>query len=258
MTVTYVSREAWGAGPHGAGSPIPNSQIVGLVAHHTVMGRNFADGNLAGVRAYMRTLQHSRPDLGDEVPYSFVVFPGDSSGDGIVAEGRGKGWTGAHTVGFNSTRFGVSYAGNASAEAITPGVIDAYNWVGARMLDSPGTAVRTFGHRDIKSTECPGNNLYARLGQIQSPFTVGDDDLNLEDINTIRDMVQNNADQVVNAVTTQIEQSEEVTRNNAEKDRRLVIDVLDGMADLLGIDPAALRAKLRAETIVVLDQVDTP
>jgi phage terminase small subunit len=71
-------------------------------------------------------------------------------------------------------------------------------------------------------------------------------------------MVQNNADQVVNAVTTQIEQSEEVTRNNAEKDRRLVIDVLDGMADLLGIDPAALRAKLRAETIVVLDQVDTP
>jgi hypothetical protein len=71
-------------------------------------------------------------------------------------------------------------------------------------------------------------------------------------------MVQNNADQVVNAVTTQIEQSEEVTRNNAEKDRRLVIDVLDGMADLLGIDPIALRAKLRAETIVVLDQVDTP
>lgn len=178
MTVTVLERVDWradgGATPQ-AGYPAPHAQFVGLAIHHTVMVLPDYDrdghlrGDLDDVRLYMRTLQYARPDLGPDVPYSFVVFPGARDEDGIVAVGRGFGRTGAHTIDYNSTRYGVAYAGNASIDRVTPGVLEAVRWVGAR-LASPGTAAATFGHRDVKSTECPGNNLYALLDRVQPPF----------------------------------------------------------------------------------------
>lgn len=155
---------------------MPESQFVGLVGHHTVMVMGdydhdgMTDGDLDDIKSYMRQLQTARPDLGNEVPYSFVVFPGADPADSVVAEGRGRGRTGAHTIDYNSTRYGVAYAGNASVDSITPGVIDGYRWVGATMLVDPIGAKPTFGHRDVYPTECPGNRLYPRLPQ--PPFTL--------------------------------------------------------------------------------------
>lgn len=169
MTVTYLSREQWGAGPLSVGHSAPHSQFVGLVAHHTVMVQSDTY-TVDEAIAYMRQLQHARPDLGPDVPYSFVVFEGAAGGDSIVAEGRGFGRTGAHTEGLNSTRYGVAHAGNSSTRPVTDGVLDGYRWVG-RQLHNPTGAQATIGHRDTKSTECPGHSLYAALPQIQPPFT---------------------------------------------------------------------------------------
>ena len=171
MNVTYLSRADWGAGPHRSGYAQDPVVKVGLAIHHTVMAFG-SPGNISDIKSYMRQLQTARPDLGGEVPYSFVIFPGATKSDGIVAEGRGAAWSGAHTVDYNTSRLGCSFAGNASTDPVTPGVIEAFVWVGANKLVSPRTANRTFGHRDVKSTECPGNGLYARLDQIQPPFTI--------------------------------------------------------------------------------------
>jgi hypothetical protein len=178
MTVRYLDRDEWGGGPVRAGVLLPRDRFVGLVAHHTVMVMRDYDhdsralGDLDDIKHYMRVLQTSRPDLGPEVPYSFVVFRGAEPHDCVVAEGRGFGVTGAHTTGYNSSRYGVAYAGNTSVDEVTPGVLDGYRWVGARL--TVASPVPTLGHRDTKSTECPGNNLYALLGRIQPPFEEDD------------------------------------------------------------------------------------
>lgn len=189
MAVTVLERTDWradgGATPQ-AGYAAPHAQFKGLAIHHTVMVLDdydrdgYARGDLDDIKRYMRTLQYARPDLGRDVPYSFVVFPGADPEDGIVAVGRGFGRTGAHTSGYNSSRYGVAFAGNASSERVTPGVLDAIRWVGSRLAD-PAGAARTFGHRDVKSTECPGHHLYARLGEIQPPFTDPDPEFTIMD-----------------------------------------------------------------------------
>lgn len=181
MTITVIGRDDWGAGKLRAGKLIDHRNFTGLAVHHTVMvmadfdGDGHLRGDLDDIGRYMRQLQASRPDLGSEVPYSWVVFSGTAPADCVVAEGRGFGVTGAHTVGFNSTRYGVAYPGDASVETITPGVLEGIRWVGRHLAD-PAGAARTFGHRDIKATECPGDHLYAKLGQVQPPFTTEEDD----------------------------------------------------------------------------------
>ncbi|MGE4425484.1 MAG: hypothetical protein AB7G37_03415 [Solirubrobacteraceae bacterium] len=172
--VTYLERSWWtDRPPHG--HRVPHSQFIGLAVHHTVFvmadwdGDGILHGDLDDIKRYMERLRTARPDLGADVPYSFVVFPGATPGDGIVVEGRGPGQTGAHTHGFNSTRYGVAFAGNTMVEAVTPGVVAAFRAVGERLFD-PAGAARTFGHRDHGQTLCPGDHLYVELPQLQPPF----------------------------------------------------------------------------------------
>lgn len=176
--MTYLPRSWWTDAPPG-GHPTPHSQYLGLVVHHTVIvmpdydGDGFTAGDLDDVRRYMLKLRDARPDLAyqgvNEVPYSFVTFPGTHWNHGIVVEGRGPGRTGAHTLGFNSTRYGVAHAGNSSTEAISDGEVEAIREVGRRLWDPLG-AVRAKGHRDLRATACPGDSLYGRLGEVQPPY----------------------------------------------------------------------------------------
>ena len=176
MTVTFLARNQWGAGDLHSGYVVAPAQFVGLVAHHTVMvlpdydRDGFTHGDIDDISRYMRTLQPARPDLGNEVPYSYVVFRGADDQSCVVAEGRGRGVTGAHTEGYNSTRYGIAFAGNADTDLITPGVLAGYRFCG-RQLVNPSAALPTIGHRDTKATACPGAHLYSQLAEIQPPFT---------------------------------------------------------------------------------------
>lgn len=176
MTIYYLSRAQWEAGPLQSGYVVPKSQFVGLVAHHTVAvvpdydHDGLVDGDLDDAARFMQFLQAARPDLGPEVPYSFCLFQGAVDEDCILAEGRGLGVTGAHTVGYNSTRYGVAIVGNTNTMAVTSGLIEGFKRVG-RLLADPVHAYPTFGHRDIKATACPGDNFYSKLWMVQPPFS---------------------------------------------------------------------------------------
>lgn len=163
MSVRWLDRDEWGAGPLIAGYQVPHAQFVGLVSHHTVIAYN------GDPIAYMQTVQHSRPDLGDEVPYSFVIMPGPTDQDAIVGEGRGWGRTGAHTAGYNSTRYGIAWAGDYTNVEPTPGMLSAFRWLGSQLADPYG-AQPTLGHRDVKATACPGDCAYPHLPELQPPF----------------------------------------------------------------------------------------
>lgn len=207
MTIAYLDRAAWGASPLGvsSGHAVDPAQFVGLVLHHTVFAFTDRDrdsmrgGDLDDVASYMRVLQHARPDLGDEVPYSWVVFAGVDDDSCVIAEGRGRGRTGAHTAGLNSSRYGIAVAGNTDTDQpMTAGMIAGIRWLAATVLVDPDGAVGTIGHQqappyyqngtNLNATGCPGGDGMAHLDQLQPPFaapTTEDDHVTPAEIETI-------------------------------------------------------------------------
>jgi hypothetical protein len=166
MAGVYLDRAAWGAntGLPRLGRVVPRAQFTALVCHHTVIAFK------GDVGAYMRALQTARPDLGLDVPYSFVVFNGPGEFDYTVAEGRGFDRTGAHTQGgYNSTAYGCALAGDYTNVAPTIGQLIGIRWIGAQLVDPYG-ARPTIGHRDVHSTACPGALAYPLLDRLQPPF----------------------------------------------------------------------------------------
>lgn len=178
MTITYLSRSEWGADPSlgRRGYRVDGaSQFRGVVVHHTVFvvddwdGDGTAIGDLDDVKAFMQRLQTIRPDLGKDVPYSFVVHEGPTASDAYICEGRGLDYTGAHTAGLNSSRLGVAVAGNTSNRPLTPGVINAINLCGSFLKDQ-GTLYDTLDHSAFKATECAGTSVRENLHLLQPPF----------------------------------------------------------------------------------------
>ena len=175
MSTYYVSRAAWAASPLlvEAGHAAPSADFVGLVLHHTVSNwaPSSAEDDVAG---HMRTLQRSRPDLGAEIPYSWVVLEHPDPRHAWVAEGRGHGRTGAHTIGYNATRYGVALAGDYTARPITLGMIAAIRDLAALHLVDPAAAEAAIAHRDVYATACPGDAATAQLAALQPPYTFTD------------------------------------------------------------------------------------
>lgn len=175
MTVHYFARGDWDfSGLPRMGYQVDPKQFTGLAVHHTVTYFDPDDfdpaGEIIAVKNHMRRLQNERPDLGLDVPYSWVVFEHQNAGDSYVCEGRGPGRTGAHTYGYNSTRYGVAVVGNFVNQVPTQGIIDGINYVGYHYC--PWATSPTQGHGSFpqNATACPGNNLNSRLGEMQPPF----------------------------------------------------------------------------------------
>lgn len=166
--IQYYDRAVWDdSGAPRLGYVVPESQFVGLAIHHTV---TTAAPGAESAFAHMRRLRTERPDLGEDVPYSWVVFRGEYPTDAIVCEGRGPGRTGAHTYGYNSSRYGIAVVGNYENEAVTGGILDAIDYVGRRFC--PWASEPTWGHRQFpkNATACPGDHLVEVLADVQPPF----------------------------------------------------------------------------------------
>ena len=133
----------------------------------------------------MKQLQTIRPDLGLDVPYSFVVFLMNTDPESIyVCEGRGEDRTGAHTKGHNTTGIGVSIQGNFEYEIDITGYIPLISKFLGWLKNDPNNpdyggpyapminlgqlkpnGRHVFGHRDFKPTACPGKSVWSKIGE---------------------------------------------------------------------------------------------
>lgn len=175
-TITWLERTQWGGGPIRAGIGVPHENFTRLVVHHTT-SPFYGDPV-----DYMRRLQVARSDLGSEVPYSFVVMPGATDDDAVIGVGRGWARSGAHTVDYNQTAYGIALAGDFTEHAPTPGMLAAIRLIGSYLRDP----LPTLGHRDVYATACPGALAYPLIEQLQPPFwtadpSTEDDDMQLTD-----------------------------------------------------------------------------
>lgn len=185
MRIEYVPRAQWGATQATedfiAGRRVRTRiEKTEIHVHHTAaIDRDDSTPNrwdYDEAVAYMRRLQTVRPDLGP-LPYSENLAVSEDAQTVWIFEGRGLLVSGAHTGGHNRPGIGWGCFGNfnhADPQAVSA-IVDALSYrlthlrrEGFTKLGSvlSPTGRTVWGHRDSKSTSCPGDHLYARLDDI--------------------------------------------------------------------------------------------
>ncbi|MDD5627423.1 MAG: peptidoglycan recognition family protein [Elusimicrobia bacterium] len=168
-TYRFVRRADWGAQP-------PTSDYTAhtpgrLTMHHTA-GRKPA--TFAEAAAEMRFIQdfHINGRGWIDVGYHFVISP-----TGHVFEGRPEGVVGAHVLNHNTGNVGASFMGNYQPPATgepAAEALSAFVALGRRLVsDHRIPAEKVQAHRDLGSSDCPGDTLYAKLPGLREQIAAG-------------------------------------------------------------------------------------
>ncbi|MCY2961460.1 MAG: peptidoglycan recognition family protein [Planctomycetota bacterium] len=161
-SMPLVARADWGA---MKAKPGLMDRTVGaysrITVHHSADNDPVVlDGSAARTYEAMRDIQRAHMNgkethYGD-IGYHFVIDP-----YGRVLEGRELAYQGAHAKGDNNVRnIGICLIGNFDEEKPTDAALTALR----RLIDDLRTRYSiarnmVYGHRDLRSTRCPGENL---------------------------------------------------------------------------------------------------
>ncbi|MGI5952113.1 MAG: N-acetylmuramoyl-L-alanine amidase [Brooklawnia sp.] len=177
MPVIY-SRADWGADESQMKWTPQHGSVKGVVVHHTAGGNGYTAEQVPGIIRgiyYYHAVTLGWGDMG----YNVLV---DTYGR--LWEGRAGGLSnaivGGHALEWNSSTFGISVLGNFSLVQMPQASMDAMAraiaWkFGIHNVSPTGsmsvggvTKPAIIGHRDVASTECPGNYMYPRLGELRT------------------------------------------------------------------------------------------
>ncbi|MDQ0961385.1 uncharacterized protein with LGFP repeats [Streptomyces sp. B4I13] len=187
---SIVTRRGWGADEKLRESGFRyTTKVKAAFVHHTASGNSYscsqAPSVIRGIYRY-----HVRSMGWRDIGYNFLV---DKCGR--IYEGRAGGVAkpvlGAHTLGFNSNSMGIAVLGTFTSAKPNSATVNAvarltawklglfganprgktYLKSGGGNLYAKGRNVRLnviSGHRDGFATECPGKQLYGKLGTARS------------------------------------------------------------------------------------------
>ncbi len=200
----FQDREDWC--PAGNCPEITNpvfTEVTHLIVHHSA-GVNTSSDWAATVRGIWDF--HVNSNGWDDVGYNWLVDP-----NGVLYEGRGDDVRGAHFCGNNTNTQGICMLGTYIDDAPTTAAMTTLKeylaWKSAKDNIDP-TAVSNHvptgdevphvaGHQDGCPTTCPGDMLYASMGQLRSdirqyqanicghPHSVTDLELSLQNETTV-------------------------------------------------------------------------
>lgn len=128
-----------------------------IVIHHV----GIPDGDTPAAAIHRAHLANGWAGIG----YHYVIRK-----DGTIERGRPLATVGAHAEGQNYHTVGINVTGNFDKEIPTPAQIHALEglvaWLCKTYDITPGPST-IVGHRDVNSTDCPGQHLYDMLPQIR-------------------------------------------------------------------------------------------
>jgi hypothetical protein len=185
---SIVMRSAWGADETIVrGRPAYAPELRFAVVHHTAGSSGYSRSEAAAIVRGIQ-LYHVQANGWNDIGYNFLV-----DRFGTVYEGRAGGIdanvVGAHAQGFNTGSVGVAVLGTYGSTAPSAAAESAVSRLLAWRLDRahvdpqsmltvtsggspkhpagmPVLLRAVSGHRDVGATECPGNALFSRLGQL--------------------------------------------------------------------------------------------
>ena len=140
--------------------------------HHTADTRAEGVDHLDEQAAAMRAIQGFHMDVRgySDVGYAYVVFqPYGELERARVFEGRLVRWVPAAQLGHNTGTIPVSVFGNFQRDdGVKDATLDAIVALLTKSASKTGcgSAKTIGGHRDVVATSCPGDTLYAKVGEL--------------------------------------------------------------------------------------------
>lgn len=158
---SIIARSVWGASSTSLPPASMSLPATAVYIHHSatpVTNNLYAD---------MRHIERVGIQRFGYISYSYVIHPRD----GEILEGAGIR-RGAHTAQRNSTSFGICWAGDYNVRAAKVQQIEATRWLIDHLIDRGRLLpnAKIYGHRDVGSTACPGDNLYKMLPVLRVPW----------------------------------------------------------------------------------------
>jgi uncharacterized protein YgiM (DUF1202 family) len=183
-----ISRAQWGANESWRTWPPEYETVHHVIIHHTATSNNVSDwaGAVRSIYYYHAVEQ----DWGD-IGYNYLVSP-----TGKIYEGRagGQNVIGGHSYQYANGSSGIGLLGDYTSKTVPETGLTALAaitaWV-ARDLDPLGTAnfleapnlPVISSHRDVSSTSCPGDRLWAELPDLRELVAATLDEGDLETAN---------------------------------------------------------------------------
>ncbi|KAJ8032505.1 Peptidoglycan recognition protein [Holothuria leucospilota] len=139
-----------------------------FVVHHSGVVHHSCD-DVSSCSRVVRGIQnhHMNNNKWWDIGYNFLI-----GGDGNVYEGRGWNVVGAHAgvAMYNNNGIGVCMLGDFTSSMPTQAALDALDELVGCCV-SRNKLKRNYsvlGHRDVKSTSCPGNQFYNYVTRMQN------------------------------------------------------------------------------------------
>lgn len=151
--VHIISRHIWRARkPTKPQFTVPLSERKYLFAHY--LGEEDAKPDRLAQLQWVQRF-HQDYNKWSDIGYNFVIDQ-----DGRIYEGRGRDAVGAHCPGFNRNGIGVLFMMGDNDEP-SEDAKQAFVALHKDLENTKGGTLKLKGHRDGKSTACPGESLYA-------------------------------------------------------------------------------------------------
>ncbi|KTF86035.1 hypothetical protein cypCar_00031695 [Cyprinus carpio] len=157
-----ISRSQWGAAAFIGSPSYLSLPMPYLFIHHTYQPSKPCT-TFDQCASDMRSMQryHQQTNGWSDIGYSFVA-----GSDGNLYEGRGWNWVGAHTYGYNSKGYGVSFIGDYTSTLPIKSAMDMVRYDFTSCAVNSGglsSSYSLYGHRQATSTDCPGNSFYREI-----------------------------------------------------------------------------------------------
>jgi hypothetical protein len=168
MPGPIITRAQWGARyANGFGpAPLPATEVW---LHHSVTTAPPVNATFEQDAAAVRTLEQiGQSRFGGGISYTWPIAP-----SGRIFEGHSVNRRGAHTAGHNTVGRAICLIGNYMTVEPSPQQIESVRWL-LYEADANGwitVNLLTGGHRDVGQTACPGDRAYARIPQMNVPWT---------------------------------------------------------------------------------------
>lgn len=160
---SIISRSGWKA--RSAKNSYSYHNPSKITIHHTYrpLASSFKGAStIRGIQNY-----HMDSNGWSDIGYHFLIGA-YSSGQTAIYQGRPENVLGAHTGGANTNNVGVNLIGDYDIENVNPNAYKVMIHTLAWLCDKYGiSSNRIYGHKDFKSTLCPGRKLYNLLPQIR-------------------------------------------------------------------------------------------
>ncbi|XP_055905697.1 peptidoglycan-recognition protein SC2-like [Eupeodes corollae] len=158
LAVNIIKKAEWGGLTAVAKNALENN-LQYVVIHHSA---GAYCNTTEKCKEQMRNMQsYHMNTLGwDDIGYNFGI-----GADGNIYEGRGFGIQGAHASSWNGKSIGIMFIGNYNDHTPTDSQILKANELLTEAVSQGhlSSNYTLYGHRQVGSTECPGNKLFKEI-----------------------------------------------------------------------------------------------